>query len=246
VIAHEISLTATAGHVMNRFALVPAALALSIALSAHAQSAEAPQQRMIVVTGEGEVLAKPDQARISAAVVTQAPTAQMAAEGNATAMSRVMGALNVLGIAQNKIQTSNYSIQPQYSATQRAISTYQATNQVTVVVDDLARIGAISDALVRAGANQTGGINFTIADPKPIADRARQQAVADAMAKAQTLAAAAGVRLGPLLTIQEGPGGIRPLQFAAPPALEAAAATTPIIPGDQPIIVAVTMTFAIQ
>lgn len=204
---------------------------------------------MIVVSGEGEVLAKPDQARISAAVVTQAPTAELAAQGNAAAMNRVLAALAMLGISPNKIQTSNYSVQPQYTGvtavTQRTISGYQATNQVTVVIDDLTRLGAISDTLVRAGANQMGGVSFTIADPKPLADRARESAVADAMAKARTLAAAAGVKLGPLLTIQEGPGGARPFPFAAPRALQAGE-TTPIVPGEQPITVGVTMTFAIQ
>ena len=221
------------------------ALALSAVLAAPGHAAEALQQRMIVVSGEGEVLAKPDQARITAAVVTQAPTAEQAAQGNAAAMNRVLNALSMLGIPPAKIQTSNYSVQPQYTAvTQRTISGYQATNQVTIVVDDLARLGTISDTLVRAGANQLGGVSFTIADPKPLADRAREAAVADATAKARTLAAAAGVKLGPLLTIQEGAGGVRPLPFAAR-ALETGA-TTPIIPGEQPIMVGVTMTFAIQ
>ena len=230
---------------MKKIALIPVVLALSTLLSAPAYAAEAPAQRMIVVTGEGEVLAKPDQARMTAAVVTQAPTAELAAQGNAAAMNRVLAALTMLGIPQNKIQTSNYSVQPQYATvTQRVISGYQATNQVTVVVDDLSRLGMISDTLVRSGANQVGGVSFTVADPKPLADRARASAVADATDKARTLAAAAGVRLGPLLTIQEGPGGIRPL-FAAPRALQANE-ITPIIPGEQPVTVAVTMTFAIE
>ena len=70
-------------------------------------------------------------------------------------------------------------------------SGYQAMNQVTVTVDDLSRLGNVSDTLVRSGANQVGGISFTIADPKPLADRARTAAVNDAMAKARTLAMAA-------------------------------------------------------
>ena len=129
------------------------ALALSAVLAAPAHAAEALQQRMIVVSGEGEVLAKPDQARITAAVVTQAPTAEQAAQGNAAAMNRVLNALSMLGIPPAIVQTSNYYVQPQYTAvTQRTISGYQATNQVTIVVDDLARLGTISDTLVRAGA----------------------------------------------------------------------------------------------
>jgi uncharacterized protein YggE len=233
---------------------LPVALAMIAALPASALAAEnVLPQRTIIVTGEGEVLAQPDQARLSAAVVTQAPTAEAAAEQNAAAMNRVLGAVAALGIPPNRIRTSNYSIQPQYSVLRandpatnpRAITGYQATNQITVTIDDLSKIGTISDTLVRSGANQMGGVGFTIADPKPLADRARAAAVNDATAKARTLADAAGVRLGPVLNIQEGPGAIRPLQFVAPRAL-AAAETTPIVAGEQPIIVGVTLTFAIQ
>jgi len=226
---------------------------MAVSLSAPGSSAEiAPQQRTIVVTGEGEVLGKPDQAHMTTAVVTQAPTAQAAAEENATAMTRVMSALSMLGIPPNKIQTSNYSIQPQYaplsaatSGGQRNITAYQAINQVTVIVDDLSRLGSVSDTLVRSGANQVGGISFGIADPKPLADRARTAAVNDAMAKARTLATAAGVRLGPMLNLQEGPGVVRPGPFMAARALEAAP-PTPVAIGEEPIIVAVTMTFGVQ
>ena len=225
-----------------------AALLMVAVLPASALAADntAPQ-RTIIVTGEGEVLGKPDQARIAAAVVNQAPTAEAAAQENATAMNRVLSAIAALGIPPNKIQTSNYSVQPQYPATtvnRNNITGYQVTNELTITVDDLSKLGTISDTLVHNGANQLGGVAFTIADPKPLTDRARTAAVNDARAKAQTLAAAAGVRLGPLLTIQEGPGVFRPTPFAAPRALEAA--STPIAVGEQPIIVAVTLTYAIQ
>jgi uncharacterized protein YggE len=163
-------------------------------------------------------------------------------------MNRVLSAVAALGIPPNKIQTSNYSVQPQYSnatiAANRNITGYQVTNELTITVDDLSKLGAISDTLVHNGANQLGGVEFTIADPKPLTDRARTAAVNDARSKAQTLAEAAGVRLGPLLNIQEGPGVFRPTPFAAPRALEAA--STPIAVGEQPIIVAVTLTYAIQ
>ena len=189
--------------------------------------------RTISVSGEGEALGKPDQAHLSAGVVTQAPTAAAALSANTAAMNRVFGALKLLGIPDNKIQTSNFSVQPQYppfrpdAAEPRAITGYQVSNQVTVIVDDLAKLGGALDALVRSGANQVGGVSFAIADPKPLAERARAAAVADAMAKARTLASAAGVTLGPLLSIQEG-GGVRPGPvFAAARALAAPARRSP-------------------
>jgi uncharacterized protein len=207
--------------------------------------------RTISVSGEGEVSGKPDQARLSAGVVTQAPTAAAALNANTTAMNRVFAALKTLGIPDNKIQTSNFSVQPQYppyrpdAAEPRNIVGYQVSNQVSVTVDDLAKLGPALDALVRSGANQLGGVSFAIADPKPLAERARAAAVGDAAAKARTLAGAAGVALGPLLSIQEGtsfrPGPVFALRTEA-----AAPSPAPVAIGEASVTVNVTMTYAIQ
>ena len=209
--------------------------------------------RTISVNGEGEVLGKPDTARFVAAVVTQAPSAEAATAANTAAMNRVFDALNQLGIPTNKIQTSNFSVQPQYPAFRadapaapRTITGYQVSNQVTVSVDDLSKLGPALDILVRSGANQVGSVFFSVSDPKPLAQRARAAAVADAAAKARTLAMAAGVILGPLLSIQEGPGFVRPVAPLALRQAEAASAAPPIAGGEQPFIVTVTMTYAIQ
>ena len=162
-----------------------AALAGAIALMAgaafsSAQAAEAMMApRTITVSGDAEIASKPDQARMSAGVVSQAETAAAALTANSTAMNRVFAALRMAGIPENRMQTSNFSVQPQYAPyreenpePQRIIG-YQVSNNVTVVVDDLTKVGPTLDALVRSGANQLGGIQFTIADPKPLAERAR-------------------------------------------------------------------------
>jgi uncharacterized protein YggE len=116
---------------------------------------------------------------------------------------------------------------------------------VTVTVDDLSKLGPALDALVKSGANQLGGIALTIANPKPLAERARAAAVADAAAKARTLAMAAGVTLGPLQSIQEG-GSVRPVPVFAAQRAFAAAAPPPIAEGEETVMVNVTMTYAIQ
>jgi uncharacterized protein YggE len=200
---------------------------------AHAAD-NAAMPRTISVSGEGEASGKPDQARLSAGVVTQAPTAAAALTANTAAMNRVFAALKALGIPDNKIQTSNFSVQPQYppyrpdGTEQRNIVGYQVSNQVSVTVDDLAKLGSALDALVRSGANQLGGVSFAIADPK-----------------ARTLAGAAGVTLGPLLAIQEGTS-FRPVPMYALRAEAAAPAPPPIAIGEASVTVNVTMTYAIQ
>jgi uncharacterized protein YggE len=217
-----------------------------------ASGAENPLfSRTISVTGEGESPGKPDTARLSAGVLTQAPTAAAALSANTTAMNRVFATLKMSGIPDNKIQTSNFSVQPQYppfrpdAPEQRNIIGYQVSNQVSVVVDDLTKLGTALDALVRSGANQLGEVSFSIANPKPLAERARAAAVADAMTKAKTLAAAAGVNLGPLLSLQEGTA-FRPGPVFAQARAALAPAPPPIAAGEQSVSVNVTMTYGIQ
>ena len=101
------------------------------------------------------------------------------------------------------------------------------------------------DALVRSGANQLGGVSFSIANPKPLAEQARAAAVRDATAKARTLASAAGVTLGPLLSVEEGTAS-RPIPKFEARATLAAQAPPPIAIGEDSVTVNVTMTYAIQ
>ena len=245
---------------MSRIALrkrvKTAVLAGTVALMAStafatAEAAEAMMaQRTITVSGDAEVAGKPDQARLSAGVVTQAETAAAALNANSAAMNRVFAALRTAGIPENRMQTSNFSVQPQYppfrpenQEPQRIIG-YQVSNNVMVTVDDLTKVGPTLDALVRSGANQLGGIQFNIADPKPLAERARTMAVADGAAKARTLAMAAGVALGPLVSMQETMVG-RPIPVFAM-ARAVAAEATPIAEGEERVSVTVTMVYAIQ
>jgi uncharacterized protein YggE len=206
--------------------------------------------RTITVTGDAEVASKADQARLSAGVLTQAETAAAALSANATAMNRVFAALKMAGIPENRMQTSNFTVQPQYAPyregnpePQRIIG-YQVSNNVVVTVDNLSTLGPTIDALVRSGANQLGGIEFMVADPKPLAERARTLAVVDGAAKARTLAMAAGVTLGPLMSMQETMN-VRPIPVFAM-ARAVAAEATPIAEGEERVGVNVTMTYAIQ
>ena len=106
---------------------------------------------------------------------------------------------------------------------------YQVTNQVKCGWRISASWAPALDALVAAGANQINGMNFSIHDPAALLAEARAEAVADARAKAETYAKAAGVTLGPILSISEnGNGGPRPMVFAAP---MAKAASVPVALG---------------
>jgi uncharacterized protein YggE len=202
------------------------------------------------VEGHGEVNAVPDSALISAGVTIQAATAAAALSDNAAAMNRVFAALKSAGVQEKNIQTSNFSVAPQYTpynsnntGAQKIVG-YLVSNQVNVTLEHVTNVGPTVDALVAAGANQMNGISFTIHDPKPLLAQARASAVVDARERAQTFAQAAHVTLGPILSIGEATvEGPRPL-FAMQ--AKANAAATPVAAGEQTVSADVSIVWQIQ
>ncbi|HEY1636923.1 MAG TPA: SIMPL domain-containing protein [Rhizomicrobium sp.] len=231
----------------SRFA---AAVFLAALLFAPGTSAQTiPESRFLIVTGEGVVKARPDQATLSASVLTEAKTAAAALAANNGAMNAVFGALKRLGIPDRSIQTSEISVQPQYpndSRVPRRITGYQVSNTVSVTVDDLDRLGPALDVLVSSGANSLGDIGFGLRDPKPLEAQARTAAVRDAVQKAETMARAAGVSLGPIVSITEGVGAEPVPLGRRMPALMAMKETTPVAAGEETISATVTVSWGIR
>jgi len=223
------------------------AMALGFAGTAYADQAP---PHILTVSGQGEVHAVPDQAQLSAGVVTDGKTAAAALAANSRAMNDVFAALRKLGIPDKSIRTSNFSISPQYApyrsndTDMQRIVGYQASNQVTVILEGVSKVGSTLDALVSSGANQADSVSFGMRDDKALVTQARADAVKDAIAHAQTLAKAAGVTLGPILTIQEYGGGYaHPVSLMAP---SMRAASTPIAAGEESISTGVTISWEIK
>jgi len=217
--------------------------AMLLAAPALAQTVPPPA---VSVTGEATVSVAPDQAHIDAGVTSDAKTAREASEANNAAMSKVLLALKGAGIEEKDYQTSRLSLQPQYSQNRTGpspITGYRASNRVTVRVRDVARVANLIDVLVGAGANDLGGINFTVSQPSRHLDEAREKAVADARRKAEIYARAAGVTLGEPLGISEE-GAPAPLfrgKMAAP-----MAAGAPVAQGEETLSVTVSVSWAIK
>lgn len=162
----------------------------------------------------GETRIAPDMATIGLGVVTDGKTAAEALAANGARMSAVLAALRKAGIADRDIQTSNLNVAPQYRYVQDqapVLTGYQVSNQVTVTVRDLKRLGPAVDATVGAGANQVNGISFGLADPLAAENAAREAAVKALGAKADLYARATGHRLVRLVSLSEGGG------YAVPP-----------------------------
>ena len=209
--------------------------------------AAAQEQHVITMSGHGETHGQPDTAMLSAGVSVDSPTAAAALANANQNMQAVLAALKQLGVADKDIQTRNFSVHPQYAngngQTPR-VTGYQVSNQVEVRLAEIGKLGPALDALVAAGANQINGVNFSIHDPAALLAQARAEAVADARAKAETFAKAAGVSLGSILSIAEnGNGGPRPMVFAAP---MMKAASVPVALGEEAISADVTIVWEIK
>jgi uncharacterized protein YggE len=171
------------------------------------------------VTGRGQVAMAPNIARIGAGVTTQAATAQAALDANSALMNKVLSGLAALGVTDDKIQTSAFSVAPQFerkspgSAAVPKIIGYGVTNQVSVSVDDVARLGTVLDRLVALGATDLRGVTFGVAESERALDAVRGAAIEDARRKAELYAQAAGASLGPVLTIREADAAL-PLPLA--------------------------------
>ena len=229
-----------------------AALALLLACAdpAAAQMPAAvsgPTRLEIVATGE--VARTPDIVRIGAGVTTTAPTATAALAGNAARMQRVLAALRRAGIAPRDIQTSSVSLQPDYRYAENQppqLVGYRAANEVSVRFRDVARTGAILDALVAEGANQINGPSFGLDKPEAALDDARRAALATAARRAALYAGATGKRVGRIVLISEAesPAGQPRPMFRERAA--GAAASTPIVPGEQEIAVTLTVVYELE
>lgn len=202
----------------------------------------------ITVTGQGRVEAIPDMATITLGVTSEARTAAKALAENSAATAAVLAQVADAGVAPRDIQTSGLSLSPRWNSrassgtTQPQIVGYSASNQVTVRVRALDRLGTILDQVVQSGANNFHGLSFGLQNPVPSTDVARQRAVADAARKAALYAEAAGVALGPIVEISEAGGVVAAPFMAREMAMSDA---VPIAQGEVSVAALVKMVFEI-
>lgn len=208
-----------------------------------------PSKPSVQAMGEAVIQTKPDQAKLSIGVVTQAPTAQAAAAQNATQLQSTLDKLRAALGDAGEIRTSGYSLNPNYQyprdGGQPTINGYTASNTIEVTTSDLAGLGKLIDVVVAGGANRIQGVQFTVKNEAPARAQALGEAVRQARANAEAMAAAMGLQLGRLLLLEQGsPGVVRPVvrQFAA----ATVSAPTPIEPGTVEVRATVTLTMEVR
>jgi uncharacterized protein YggE len=208
----------------------------------------------ISVSGEGKVTAVPDIAQISLGVETQKSDVATAQKENTTKVNDLIASLKDMDIDEKDIQTANYNISPvyDYNNGQQTLRGYQISQSVMVKIRKLDTVGDIVAKAGSLGANQIGGLNFTMDDPEALQQQAREKALVNAKEKAQALANVAGAKLGKLVSFSEsGMGMPMPIMYAKDMAMAQegrAAVTNPapdIQPGSQDIIINVSVMYEV-
>ena len=233
---------------MQHHAYISAAAALLWGLSLAPASAQMIPPASITVSGEAHISVPPDLAQVDGGVTSEAKTAREASEANNAAMGKVLAALKAAGIAEQDLQTSRLSLQPEYANQSKpgpnVVVGYRASNRVGIRLHDVSKVAGVIDTLVGAGANEIGGINFMVSEASKLLDQARTEAIADARRKAEIYAKAAGVTLGAPIDISEGGGGPAPMPFRKM-AVEMAP-SAPISQGEETLQVSVNVSWAIK
>ena len=174
--------------------------------------------RSITVSGEGKRFVRADLATVQFTISTEAGTNNLATvqDKNSSIANAVIGFAKSQGVKDEDIKTTNYSIFPRYNYSQKGqeFLGYTIRQDVQLKIRDLAKVGAILNGVVGEGANEVSNLQFTVDDPKKPQDEARDDAIADAKAKADKLAKQLGVKLVRVMSYSENTGGQPPIYFS--------------------------------
>ena len=172
------------------------------------------------VTGEGTLSIQPDVAYVNVGIQKNASTVKQAQSQINETMEKITSGLKSLSIDSKNIQTTDYSINPNYdwtSGTQK-ITGYSASTQLKIKITDLDKINEVIDSATANGANQVSNITLDVEDRAAAEETARKDAVAQANAKAKAAADAAGFKLGRIIGYSENSNDtnlLRPISYSA-------------------------------
>lgn len=217
----------------------------------------------ISVTGEGEVLAVPDTATFSVTIQETARAVETAQETATEKANEIIAYLKEAGVEEKNIQTADYSIYPQYEWVRAAcldgycpegkqnLVGYQVSQTITVKVSDTDMAGDLLAGVGSRGASSVSGLSFTIDDEDDLMAAARDEAIADARAKAEELADSLDVKLVRVVGFNESADYPMPYAYARGSAsFDAVAQSAPVAPelptGQNKIVSNVTVIWEIR
>ncbi|MDR2897228.1 MAG: SIMPL domain-containing protein [Spirochaetaceae bacterium] len=225
-----------------------AAAALCLSCLAFALPAQT-LKNTITVTGSGAVSVTPDVATINLAVITRSADVTEAAAQNADLMLRVQSAIQTMNIGKDAFSTSDYNIYQEYSYKDgvQIPGDYRVSNNLIIRVLNMEDAGLVIDAAVTAGANQLNSVTFAASNTADAVIEARKLAVEQAYQSAQTLAAAAGRKVGKAIIIQEEGYPVQPAYRSDNVMIaEKSGAATSLNPGKTDVTVSVSVVYELK
>ncbi len=170
-------------------------------------SAEAAENdvRLITVTGDADVLVKPDEAVVRFSVQTKDEDLDDSVSQNDSRTARVLKALEKLGVPARHIKTDHMNIWPEYHSYESKVRAYRVRKGVTVTVKNTEILEKVLTEAIDAGANGIDGVQFRSTDLRKHKDQARLMAIKAAQEKAADMAGALGQKIGRPRTINEMP-----------------------------------------
>ncbi|MDC8449109.1 MAG: SIMPL domain-containing protein [Nitrospira sp.] len=228
-------------------------LGFPIAVQAHDETK--PEMPTLTVSETGTVTHAPDTAFVTFGLDSPGKVLAEAQKRNSVTMSHVLDRLRDLQIDKDLIQTSSFTVSPQYRPPpKRSADTppappeiigYVVSNMVTVEIRALDRIGTVIEEVLKAGANSFRGLHWGLRDEQSVRLSALKQAAAKAREKAAVLSEALQVKLVRVLSVSEGGHVVRPAAPMARMAMEASAGEVPISPGEMKVEASVTLVYEI-
>jgi len=200
--------------------------------------------REIIVTGNGAIDAQPDYAQVLIEVRTEGKDVSQAQQENAIIMNRVIGSLMALNIPREAIQTTVYTISPNYDYIEgrQVFRGFEVQNAITVQIAEISRAGTVIDTAIQNGANHVSSIQFKIEDSDAYYQRALQMALINAIEKAKTMAETMRIALDPIpIEMIEESQHNAPIPYSAQ--LSNREMMTPIAQGTMAIQASVRVTF---
>jgi uncharacterized protein YggE len=226
----------------------------------------------LFVVGNAQTMVKPDKVTLSLSVETTNTTANAALNANSKAMNNTLDALKAAGVRENETSTAFFSISPNYrpidqqegqdqyfpppTLETKDIISYTVANSITVDSYNLLNVSQWIDTAVQAGVNDVSSIYFSLSNERSeaIKNNLLKQAVADAKSKADIAAAAVGLNVIGVKSINiESVGGFPPTppqpfltqETAGKAAAPGGGSPTPIIAGEQEVTSSVDTIFLI-
>lgn len=209
----------------------------------------APIVRTLSSSGTGEVYLVPDVAYIYVGVRADADDVSTALDNNNAQANAVAQALKDLDVEAKDIQTTSFNVYPmQDYGMDGTISRnyYVVENTVYITVRDLSKLGTLLDAVVKSGANTINSISFDVQDKAEAMVQARDMAIANAIAEAESIAKASGVKLGNLQYVSAYTNNVPMPTYDGKGGSMSAAVNVPISAGQLVISASASMTYEIN